>query len=100
MPDKVDVISKLWGENQNTLNRLLLSHICNINQLVDMDWRFAVTAATTDEDKKGHTFLQIKFVLNKGSNQCKIVCVEFTLPQFYSFLHQMEKAKSNLELLF
>lgn len=100
MADKADVISKLWDKHHTTLNRLMLSHIFNINQLVDMDWKFAVTASTSNESQVGHTFLQLKLVLNNGSNQCKNVCVELTLPQFYSFLHEMEKAKRNLELLF
>ena len=77
----------------------------------------SVTAADSDMDKVGNSFLQLKMVLNKGSGTEEVfmgksmyglniiiytiffVCVELTLPQFYSFLHEMEKAKASLEYL-
>ena len=79
-----------------------------------------VTAADNDMDKVGNSFLQIKMVLNKGSGTEEVFMGEFqlfkkyssllwhpydfiraelTLPQFYSFLHEMEKAKACLEYL-
>ena len=77
-----------------------------------------VTAADSDMDKVGNSFLQLKMVLNKGSGTDKVFMgkfltlnffhnlwfcffsyVELTLPQFYSFLHEMEKAKACLEYL-
>ncbi|XP_077862236.1 COMM domain-containing protein 7-like [Saccoglossus kowalevskii] len=67
-----------------------------INQLVDMEWKFGVTAANSEINKVGNTFLQLKLVVNKG-NRTENVYMELTLPQFYSFLHEMEKAKSSLE---
>ena len=70
-----------------------------INQLVDMEWKFGVTAGTSDMKQAGHSFLQLKLVINKGNNETEDVCMELTLPQFYSFLHETEKAKSSLELL-
>lgn len=82
-----------------------------------------VTAADNDMDKVGNSFLQLKMVLNKGSEMEEVFMgeatptnyippctrlynhnhilfsLELTLPQFYSFLHEMEKAKASLEYL-
>ncbi|XP_014671095.1 PREDICTED: COMM domain-containing protein 7-like [Priapulus caudatus] len=69
-----------------------------INQLVDMEWKFGVTASSSERNKAGNTFLQMKLVINKG-NTIENVYMELTLPQFYSFLHEMEKARSTLEYL-
>jgi hypothetical protein len=35
-----------------------------ISQLVDMEWKFGVTASTSAIDKVGNPFLQLKLVLN------------------------------------
>lgn len=70
-----------------------------INQLVDMEWKFGVTAASSELKKVGNSFLQLKLVVNKGNEQTEEIFMELSLPQFYTFLHEMEKAKANLDLL-
>ena len=67
-----------------------------VNQLVDMEWKFGVTAASNDLNVVGQTFLQLKLIIDRGG-QREDMFMEMTLPQFYSFLHEMEKAKSTLE---
>lgn len=64
-----------------------------------MEWKFGVTAGTSDKNQVGHSFLQLKLIIDKGNNETEAVCMELTLPQFYSFLHEMEKARADLELL-
>ena len=42
-------------------------------RLVDMDWRFGITAATSETtagDKEGNTFLQLRLVLEDGEGVC------------------------------
>ena len=97
-----------------SLSRLAAGQSLTVNQLVDMEWRFGVTAADSDMKKVGNTFLQLKLVLDKGVGTEEVfmgkfynynwlgevfifLFTELTLPQFYSFLHQMEKAKASLE---
>lgn len=46
----------------------------------------------------GSTFLQIKFVIDNGG-VLENKSVELTLPQFYDFLAEMEKAKTFVEYL-
>lgn len=67
-----------------------------VNPLVDMEWKFGVTAASSDMKVVGNSFLQLKLVVDKGGKK-EDVYMELTLPQFYSFLHEMEKARTALE---
>lgn len=46
----------------------------------------------------GKSFLQLKLDLEEGGKP-KNVFVEMTISQFYKFLHDLEKAKSNIDLL-
>ena len=69
-----------------------------------MDWKFGVTASSDDVESVGSTFLQLKLVIKKGAEGSagvakETVYMELTLPQFYSFLAEMEKAKSVVEFL-
>lgn len=37
-----------------------------VSQLIDMEWKFGLTASTNHIDKVGNAFLQIKLVYNNG----------------------------------
>jgi hypothetical protein len=37
-----------------------------ISQLLDMEWKFGVTASTNTIDKFGNAFLQLKFLYSNG----------------------------------
>uniref|UniRef100_A0AAY5KRL9 COMM domain containing 7 n=1 Tax=Esox lucius TaxID=8010 RepID=A0AAY5KRL9_ESOLU len=41
-------------------------------------------------------FFQLKLVIRKG-NSTENVYMELTLPQFYNFLHEMERAKASMD---
>jgi len=97
--EKTTFFTDRWKENQSSMTRGALSQTLMINQLVDMEWKFGVAAASSELSKVGSTFLQLKLVLDKGGQNRENVYMELTLPQFYSFLHEMEKAKSSLEFL-
>ena len=97
--EKCEVISEAWSKNFVALCKSVVSQTFKINELVDMEWKFGVTAATSDKDQVGRSFLQLKLVVDKGGETPENVHMELSLPQFYSFLHEMEKAKSSLELL-
>ncbi|KAE8746370.1 hypothetical protein FOCC_FOCC006865 [Frankliniella occidentalis] len=70
-----------------------------MNKVVDVDWKFGVTASTSEEDKVGTSYLHLKITVESGDKQHKNVYLEMTLPQFYSFLHELEKAKASLDFL-
>ncbi|CAH2303059.1 COMM domain-containing 7 [Pelobates cultripes] len=85
-----------WSRDASVLTQLVVGRTLSINQLVDMEWKFGVTTASSELEKAGSIFLQLKMVTKRG-NKPEPVYVELTLPQFYSFLHEMERAKSSLE---
>ncbi|CAG5115910.1 unnamed protein product [Candidula unifasciata] len=96
--DKSQALVSQYEANLAALSRGALGQTLMVNQLVDIEWKFGVTASSSELDKVGNTFLQLKLVINTG-NGTKNVFLELTLPQFYSFLHEMEKAKASLEYL-
>ncbi|XP_052067748.1 COMM domain-containing protein 7-like [Mytilus californianus] len=96
--EKADYFCQQWNNNLAALSKGALGQTLTVNQLVDMEWKFGVTAASSQVDKVGNTFLQLKLAINTG-NGIKNTYMELTLPQFYSFLHEMEKAKASLEYL-
>ncbi|GAB6033497.1 COMM domain-containing protein 7 [Chamberlinius hualienensis] len=94
--EKCEIFSKKWEEKQVDVSRNILSHTLANNRLVDMEWKFGVTAASSECNKIGSTFLQLKLVINKG-DRLENVHMELTLPQFYAFMHEMERAKASME---
>uniref|UniRef100_A0A8C9TTC2 COMM domain containing 7 n=1 Tax=Scleropages formosus TaxID=113540 RepID=A0A8C9TTC2_SCLFO len=78
------------------LARLAVGQTLMVNQLVDMEWKFGVTVGTSELQKVGNIFLQLKLVIRKG-NSTENVYMELTLPQFYNFLHEMERAKASID---
>uniref|UniRef100_A0A493TT12 COMM domain containing 7 n=1 Tax=Anas platyrhynchos platyrhynchos TaxID=8840 RepID=A0A493TT12_ANAPP len=94
--EKASYFAEQWRLNSPTLTRLAVGQTLMINQLIDMEWKFGVTAGSSELEKVGSIFLQLKLVIKKGT-QMENVYIELTLPQFYSFLHEMERVKTSLE---
>ncbi|XP_072371091.1 COMM domain-containing protein 7 isoform X1 [Scyliorhinus torazame] len=118
--EKAGCFAEKWKLNSAVLSRLAIGQTLTVNQLVDMEWKFggrnrkakgkkkesgasstlsllvAVTAGSSELQKVGSIFLQLKLVIKKG-NKSENVYIELTLPQFYNFLHEMEQAKTSLE---
>ncbi|XP_064321645.1 COMM domain-containing protein 7 isoform X1 [Phalacrocorax carbo] len=94
--EKASYFAEQWKVNSPTLTRLAVGQTLMINQLIDMEWKFGVTAGSSELEKVGSIFLQLKLVIKKGT-QMENVYIELTLPQFYSFLHEMERVKNSLE---
>nr|XP_024653294.1 COMM domain-containing protein 7 [Macaca nemestrina] len=85
-----------WKQNAPTLAQWAIGQTLMINQLIDMEWKFGVTSGSSELEKVGSIFLQLKLVVKKG-NQTENVYIELTLPQFYSFLHEMERVRTSME---
>ncbi|XP_060627803.2 COMM domain-containing protein 7 [Anolis sagrei] len=96
--EKAGFFEEQWKGNAATLSRLAVGQTLMVNQLMDMEWKFGVTAGSSELGKVGSIFLQLKLVVKKG-NRLEPVYMELTLPQFYSFLHEMERMKASLECL-
>ncbi|CAD1477587.1 unnamed protein product, partial [Heterotrigona itama] len=56
------------------------------------------TAASNESDNMGKSFLHLKLNLEENG-KTRNVFVEMTISEFYKFLHDLEKAKCNLDLL-
>ncbi|XP_058847020.1 COMM domain-containing protein 7-like isoform X3 [Acipenser ruthenus] len=94
--DKASHFADQWKVHYPALSRLAVEQTLMVNQLVDMEWKFGVTAGSSELHKVGSIFLQLKLVVRKG-NATENIFMELTLPQFYSFLHEMERAKASLD---
>ena len=94
--DKAVSVGKAWRKASGGMSKAAVGQTVRMNELVDMQWKFGVTASSDDAAQIGSTFLQLKLVLNKGSG-LESHYMELTLPQFYEFIHEMEKAKASLD---
>ncbi|XP_076811722.1 COMM domain-containing protein 7-like isoform X1 [Clavelina lepadiformis] len=64
----------------------------DLKRLVDLEWKFGVTAASSELHRVGNCYIQLKMVVTKDSKR-ESVLMELSLPQFYTFMHEMETAK-------
>uniref|UniRef100_A0A1A8HRJ8 COMM domain containing 7 n=3 Tax=Nothobranchius TaxID=28779 RepID=A0A1A8HRJ8_NOTKU len=94
--DKATYFSQKWGEHYPALSKQAVGQTLKVNQLVDMEWKFGVTVGTSEVQKAGSIFLQLKLMVRRG-NSTQNLYMELTLPQFYHFLHEMERAKANMD---
>eukprot|EP00762_Andalucia_godoyi_P005839 ANDGO_06906.mRNA.1 COMM domain-containing protein 7 len=77
-------------------NRFFKNALTPSGRVVDMDWRFGVTAASSESHALagiGASYLQIKLTFENGTTQW----AEMTLPQFYGLLADLERAKMELD---
>eukprot|EP01133_Synstelium_polycarpum_P007889 gene7889-9260_t len=95
--EQATLFAQQYKTNLIGLSRSFVGNTLTINQVLDMQWRFGVTTASSESKKGGNTFLQLKLVLDKGGDSKEDVHMELTLPQFYQFLREMEQAKQSLE---
>uniref|UniRef100_UPI00358EDF5B COMM domain-containing protein 7 n=1 Tax=Myxine glutinosa TaxID=7769 RepID=UPI00358EDF5B len=87
-----------WNPKAWSLSPKLGYQGVTTNRLVDMEWRFGVSAGSSEVKQAGNLFLQLKLVVKKGG-KVENVYMELTMPQFYNFLHEMERARALLSNL-
>ncbi len=92
--EKTAFIVRLWKKYYVAMSRSLQLKDFKVSPLRDLDWRFGVTAACSELNQVGNTFLQLKIGLENSDQD---VFVEMSMEQFYCFLHEMEKAKKTLD---
>ncbi|CAF0842804.1 unnamed protein product [Rotaria sordida] len=69
-------------------------------QLVDFDWKFAINVAnskTDDSNGAARLYLKLTTMSNNGTNRTDIP-LSVTLEQFYALVHQLEKAKLEMDV--
>ena len=86
-----------------------------VNKVDNIDWKFAVAAASSEIDQLGQSFLQMKITIG-GKDVFfgfsypvppyttslflyffHLPLLELSLAQFFDFLSEMEKIKANLD---
>uniref|UniRef100_A0A3Q2XHF8 COMM domain containing 7 n=1 Tax=Hippocampus comes TaxID=109280 RepID=A0A3Q2XHF8_HIPCM len=86
-----------WAEHRATLSRLATRQTLTVNRLVDMEWKFGgLDIVRLCQMVSWSSCLQLKLVVQKG-NTTENLYMELTLPQFYNFLHEMERAKASMD---
>eukprot|EP00698_Gefionella_okellyi_P003018 TRINITY_DN12843_c0_g1_i1.p1 TRINITY_DN12843_c0_g1~~TRINITY_DN12843_c0_g1_i1.p1 ORF type:complete len:200 (-),score=32.94 TRINITY_DN12843_c0_g1_i1:335-910(-) len=96
--DKAATVGSMWAQNTTAYSVSQISQTLAVNELLDMEWSFGVTASTSELQQAGVTYLRLKLVLDKGT-QKENVYLELPLAQFFQFLHEMEKVKVTLDAL-
>ncbi|CAF3336923.1 unnamed protein product [Rotaria socialis] len=69
-------------------------------QLVDLDWKFAINVANSKNDENTGTarlYLKLTTMSNNGTDRTDIP-LSVTLEQFYALVHQLEKAKLEMDV--
>ena len=92
-------VSAQYRSGVQSLQAESLRSVLTVNELVDFQWRFGVTAASSEVDRVGATFLQLTLVLDRGDGNRRHVRMELSLPQFYDFLQQMQTASRQVDKL-
>mmetsp|Transcript_13677 Transcript_13677/g.24700 ORF Transcript_13677/g.24700 Transcript_13677/m.24700 type:complete len:197 (-) Transcript_13677:448-1038(-) len=92
---KSEVVGKVWKGTFTRLAQTMKDKTLKVNSLVDLQWKFGVTASTDQLRQVNTCFLQLQLTINTGKEK-EDVLMEMTLPQFYKFLQQMEQAERQI----
>ena len=71
--DHITVFTKSWNVQYVKLNRSAVKSSLKINEVIDMEWKFGVSASSNSSKKLGTTFLQLKLVIDKGDGKTEDV---------------------------
>ena len=95
--DKAEMLSSQFLSSLESVTESALAKTLQVSQLVDIAWKFGVTASGSELRSMGSTFLQLQMTLDRGNGRGpEKVLMELSLPQFYQFLQQMQMAKAQM----
>nr|CAB3232830.1 COMM domain-containing protein 7-like [Phallusia mammillata] len=86
-----------WKKNLETRAEINPAELL-AKRLVDMEWKFGVTASSSELRRVGTCFIQLTLVVAKGTST-ENVLLEMSLSQFYDFMHEMERAKLEMDAM-
>ena len=104
---RAEEAAKLWDRDIAVMSSQLLRSTLSTNELVDFDWKLAVTVATDEVRDAGATVVQLKLTIRdkqakaEGSSleEYKTVMFEMGIPEFYSFYGSLKEAQARCNLL-
>jgi COMM domain containing 7 len=97
--DKIEIFQSQWERAYKALARSMVAQTLTVNNLLDMEWKFGVTASSDELEKVGSTYLQLRLLTAKAGGGSDEVMLELTVEQFYEFLAQMERVKASVDFL-
>ena len=97
--DSAAAVARQWHSHSLLLSRVIADQTLTANKLVDMDWRFGVSPSSSELQEVGQTFLELRLQVDKGGGHREATTMQLSLPQFYDFIQEMEKAKASMEFL-
>lgn len=92
-------LSTSFIQSISELSQVALEKTLHVNQLHDIQWKFGVSASSSELNQMGSCFLQLQMTVEKGENRKENVLMELSLPQFYSFLQQMQLANRQMQAM-
>ena len=63
-------------------------------RLTDLEWTFGVSASSSEHAAIGATFVQLRMKTQEQNTH-----VEMNLAEFYDFMHELESAKAQMEVI-
>jgi hypothetical protein len=87
---------KIYQQEFANLSGALIDNTFKVNRLMNIEWKFGVTAATSELAEVGTCFLQLKLALDKNGTVENVV-FELSLPQFYAFVSSMQQAAAEIQ---
>jgi len=91
-------ILALWEGEKRKVWVSAISKNLAASQLVDMEWKFGVTARSWQRSDGGDCFIHLKLVVLDLERKEKTVFMELTLKEFYQLYGELERVKSILDL--
>jgi len=95
--EKVAVICDAWRTMLGMLSAAMVRQTMTAAQIVDLDWKFGVTASSSELGQVGQTFVMLRLKLDQNGSGAEEVTMELSVMQFYEMLQELEKAKAVLE---
>lgn len=70
------------------------------HQLIDLDWKFGINVANSDpESQAGSARLYLKLTTQSTTgDERRDIPLSVSLEQFYALVHQLEKAKAEMDV--
>lgn len=96
---QADILVKEWEAHYSFLAQINSEDTVVVNQLLDMEWKFGVCSASSELNTVGNVFLQMKLEIEDSVSGSRSVRFELSLPEFYAFLHEMERIRASLDYL-
>ena len=88
--EQMEKLFVLKGGNAAKLENLLSK--MHYSQLINFDYKFGITTADSMIGSNGKCLVNLKLDLLNENNQREAVYLELSLPQFYSFFHELKRA--------